>query len=54
MDEVIGISVPQDVIVTTSFPDLVAIDSSTPFKIFYLFEPTYCFEHTDHQIKDSP
>jgi hypothetical protein len=42
-----GGTVAQDVVVTSSLPDLVIIDSSTPTKTIYLFELTVCFERTD-------
>ena len=44
MDKMNGLTVRQDLVVTASFPNLVAIDSSTSFKIIYLLEPNFWFE----------
>ena len=39
-----GRTIPKDIIVTSSIPDLVILDSSTHQKTVYLFELTVCFE----------
>ena len=43
-----GQTIPQDIMVTASRPDLVIIDSSSPLKTVYLFELTTCFERADN------
>ena len=43
-----GGTIPQDIVVTGSLPDLVIVDSPTPVKTVYLFELTVCFERTDN------
>ena len=43
-----GGTIPQEMVVTSSLPDLVIVDSSTPVKTVYLFELTVCFERTDN------
>ena len=43
-----GQTLPQDIVVTASRPDLVIVDSSTPIKTVYLFELSVCFEQTDN------
>ena len=43
-----GQTIPQDILVTSSRPDLVIVDSSTPVKTVYLFELTCCFEQADN------
>ena len=43
-----GGTIPQEMVVTSSLPDLVIVDSSTPVKTVYLFELTVCFEQTDN------
>ena len=43
-----GQSIPQDILVTASLPNLVIVDSSTPVKTVYLFELTVCFERADN------
>lgn len=39
-----GGTIPQNITVTTSRPDLVVVDSSPPVPTVYLFELTVCFE----------
>ena len=41
-----GSSIPPTVMVTSSRPDLVIIDSSTSPQTVYLYELTVCFERT--------
>ena len=43
-----GRTISQDIIVTSSIPDLVTLDSSTHQKTVYLFELTVCFERADN------
>ena len=43
-----GRTIPQNIIVTSSIPDLMIVDSSTPQKTIYLFELTVCFERADN------
>ena len=39
-----GQMIPQDIILTSSRPDLVIVDTSTPVTTVYMFELTICFE----------
>ena len=43
-----GGTIPKEMVVTSSLPDLVIVDSSTPVKTVYLFEMTVCFEETNN------
>ena len=43
-----GHTIPQNIVVTSSRPDLVIIDSSTPQPTVYLFELTVCFERFEN------
>ena len=41
-----GRTIPPNIVVTSSRPDLVIVDSSTPVPTVYLFELTVCFERS--------
>ena len=43
-----GQTIPQNIMVTSSRPDLVIVDSSPPVPTVYLFELTVCFERTEN------
>ena len=43
-----GGTIPQNIITTTSRPDLVILDNSQPTATVYLFELTVCFERYDN------